>query len=216
MQDYLSAMSALQIDSKLINKIKAAYIIDVAYSHGRTPNGVRQDETDDLYYMADKPTRKFRQRYIGPYPVTAKISSQAYHMRLPPTFHCHNVFHIRRLRRCVNPYARPDAFPSSVEPPVDEFALERVLDFSIERREDLFKRGLCLAFLVVRWLNYDSSHDNWEPYSASRRVEVLHDLARASRHLQDTLRCKELPANLPTCQPASAQPSRFQESIAER
>eukprot|EP00873_Tetraselmis_striata_P013766 jgi/Tetstr1/434030/TSEL_023174.t1 len=42
-----------------------------------------------------------------------------------------------------------------VEPPLDEFVVERVLDFSIERREDLFKRGLCLGFLV-HWLNYDS------------------------------------------------------------
>eukprot|EP00873_Tetraselmis_striata_P038091 jgi/Tetstr1/458355/TSEL_044794.t1 len=171
MQDYLSAMSALQIDSKLINKIKAAYITDVAYSHGRIPNGVRQDETDGLYYMADKPARKLRQRYIGPYPVTAKISSQAYRLRLPPTFDCHNVFHISRLRQCVNPDAQPDTIPSSVEPYVDEFVVERVLDFSIERCEDMFKRGLCLVYLV-RWLNYDSSHDSWEPYGVLRRVEA--------------------------------------------
>eukprot|EP00873_Tetraselmis_striata_P040350 jgi/Tetstr1/460614/TSEL_000539.t1 len=202
-------MSALQIDNKLISKIKAAYITDVAYSHGRTPNGVRHDETDGLYYMADKPARKFRQRYIGPYPVTAKISSQAYRLRLPPTFDCRNVFHVSRLRRCVNPNAQPDTIPSSVEPPVDEFVVERVLDFSIERREDMFKRGLCLVFLV-RWLNYDSSHDSWEQYSALRRVEALHDFARANRHLQDTLRSKEY-ANL-----RARHPSRFPESIPER
>eukprot|EP00873_Tetraselmis_striata_P013896 jgi/Tetstr1/434160/TSEL_002484.t1 len=97
--------------------------------------------------IRNQPARKFRQRYIGPYPVTAKISSQAYRMRLPPTFDCHNVFHISRLRQCVNPDAQPDTIPSSVEPPVDEFVVERVLDFSIERREDLYKRGLCLVFL---------------------------------------------------------------------
>eukprot|EP00873_Tetraselmis_striata_P010893 jgi/Tetstr1/431157/TSEL_020869.t1 len=94
----------------------------------------------------NQPTRKFRQRYIGPYPVTAKISSQAYHLRRPPTFDCHNVFHISRLRRCVNPDAQPDAVPFSVEPSVDELFVERVLDFSIERREDLFKRGPTASF----------------------------------------------------------------------
>eukprot|EP00873_Tetraselmis_striata_P033207 jgi/Tetstr1/453471/TSEL_040452.t1 len=98
--------------------------------------------------IRNQPARKFRQRYIGPYPVTAKISSQAYRLRLPPTFDCHNVFHISRLRQCVNPDAQPDTIPSSVEPPVDEFVVERVLDFSIEHREDLFKRGLCLVFLT--------------------------------------------------------------------
>eukprot|EP00873_Tetraselmis_striata_P044636 jgi/Tetstr1/464900/TSEL_000843.t1 len=159
--------------------------------------------------IRNQPARKFRQRYIGPYPVTAKISSQAYRLRLPPTFDCHNVFHISRLRQCVNPDAQPDTIPSSVEPPVDEFVVERVLDFSIERREDLYKRGLCLVFLV-RWLNYDSSHDSWEPYSALRRVEALHDFARTSRHLQDTLRSKEY-ANL-----RARHPSRFPESIPER
>eukprot|EP00873_Tetraselmis_striata_P025205 jgi/Tetstr1/445469/TSEL_033248.t1 len=150
----------------------------------------------------NQPTRKFRQRYIGPYPVTAKISSQAYRLRLPPTSDCHNVFHISRLRRCVNPDAQSDAVPYSVEPPVDEFVVERVLDFSIERREYMFKRGLCLVFLV-RWLNYDSSHDSWEPYSALRLVGALHDFARASRHLQDTLRSKNY-ANL-----RARHPSRF-------
>eukprot|EP00873_Tetraselmis_striata_P025303 jgi/Tetstr1/445567/TSEL_033340.t1 len=203
-------MSALQIDIKLINKIKAAYITDVAYSHGRAPNGVRQDETDGLYYMADKPARKFRQRYIGPYPVTAKISSQAYRLRLPPPFDCHNVFHISRLRQCANPDAQPDTIPSSVEPPVDEIVVERVLDFSIERREDMFKRGLCLVLFLVCWLNYDSSHDSWEPYSALRRVEALHDFARASRHLQDTLRSKEYTNR------RARHPSRFPESNLER
>eukprot|EP00873_Tetraselmis_striata_P001168 jgi/Tetstr1/421432/TSEL_012381.t1 len=98
--------------------------------------------------IRNQPARKFRHRYIGPYPVTAKISSQAYRMRMPPTFDCHNVFHISRLRQCVNPDAQPDTTPSSVEPHVDEFVVERVLDFSIERRKDLFKRGLCLVFLV--------------------------------------------------------------------
>eukprot|EP00873_Tetraselmis_striata_P035177 jgi/Tetstr1/455441/TSEL_042270.t1 len=159
--------------------------------------------------IRNQPARKFRQRYIGPYPVTAKISSQAYRLRLPPTFDCHNVFHVSRLRQCVNPDAQPDTIPSSVEPPVDEFVVERVLDFSIERREDLYKRGLCLVFLV-RWLDYDSSHDSWEPYSALRRVEALHDFARTSRHLQDTLRSKEY-ANL-----RARHPSRFPESIPER
>eukprot|EP00873_Tetraselmis_striata_P019903 jgi/Tetstr1/440167/TSEL_003052.t1 len=159
--------------------------------------------------IRNQPARKFRQRYIGPYPVTAKISSQAYRLRLPPTFDCHNVLHISRLRQCANPDAQPDTIPSSVEPLVDEFVVECVLDFSIERREDLFKRGLNLVFLV-RWLNYDSSHDSWEPYSALRRVEALHDFAKASRHLQDTLRSKEY-ANL-----RARHPSRFPESIPER
>eukprot|EP00873_Tetraselmis_striata_P039474 jgi/Tetstr1/459738/TSEL_005091.t1 len=160
--------------------------------------------------VRNQPARTFRQRYIGPYPVTAKISSQAYRLRLPPTFGCHNVFHISRLRQCVNPDTQPDTIPSSVGPPVDEFVVERVLDFSIERREDMFKRGLWLVFLV-RWLNYDSSHDIWEPYSSAlRRVEALHDFARVSRHLQNTLRSKEY-ANL-----RARHPSRFPESIPER
>eukprot|EP00873_Tetraselmis_striata_P006576 jgi/Tetstr1/426840/TSEL_017055.t1 len=186
-------------DTQVVNTVIAEDVNDSVVMY--TPLGISA--------MCQEPARKFRQRYIGPYPVTAKISSQAYRLRLPPTFDCHNVFHISRLRQCVNPDAQPDTIPSSVEPPVDEFVVERVIDFSIERREDLFKRGLFLVFLV-RWLNYDSSHDSWEPYSALRRVDALHDFARTSRHLQDTLRSKDY-ANL-----RARHPSRFPESIPER
>eukprot|EP00873_Tetraselmis_striata_P045757 jgi/Tetstr1/466021/TSEL_010612.t1 len=143
---------------KLADEYQKVYA-DRKTSHVEFAEGDKVWLSTEHLLIRNQPARKFRQRYIGPYPVTAKISSQAYRLRLPPTFDCHNVFHISRLRQCVNPDAQPDTIPSSVEPPVDELVVERVLDFSIERREDLYKRGRCLVFLV-RWLNYDSSHDS--------------------------------------------------------
>eukprot|EP00873_Tetraselmis_striata_P001263 jgi/Tetstr1/421527/TSEL_012474.t1 len=143
---------------KLVDEYQKVYA-DSKTSHAEIAEGDKVWLSTEHLLIRNQSTRKFRQRYIGPYPVTAKISTQAYRLRLPPTFDCHNVFHISRLRRCVNPDTQPEAIPSSVEPPVDEFVVERVLDFSIERREDMFKPGLCLVFLV-RWLSYDSSHDS--------------------------------------------------------
>eukprot|EP00873_Tetraselmis_striata_P008132 jgi/Tetstr1/428396/TSEL_001834.t1 len=213
-QDAHKTVANIQdIHSLIFEQLKLAYAYQKVFADRKTnPVEFAGDKvwlSTEHLLIRNQPTRKFRQRYIGPYPVTAKISSHAYRLRLPPTFDCHNVFHISPLRRCVNPGAWPDASPSSAEPPVDEFVVERVLDFSIERPEGLFKGGLRLVFLV-RWLNYDSSHDSWEPYSALRRVEALHDFARASRPVQDTLRSKGY-ANL-----RARHPSRFPGSIPER
>eukprot|EP00873_Tetraselmis_striata_P042809 jgi/Tetstr1/463073/TSEL_008008.t1 len=119
-------------------QLKLANEYQKVYANRKTSH-VEVAEVDKVWLSTEQllirnqPTRKFRRRYIGMYPITAKISSQAYRLRLPPTFDGHNVFHISRLRRCVNLDAHPDAVPSSAEPPVDEFVVERVLDFSIER-----------------------------------------------------------------------------------
>eukprot|EP00873_Tetraselmis_striata_P005477 jgi/Tetstr1/425741/TSEL_016161.t1 len=132
---------------KLADEYQKVYA-DRKTSHVKFAEGDKVWLSTEHLLIRNQPARKFRQRYIGPYPVTAKISSHAYRLRLPPTLDCHNVFHISRLRQYVNPDAQPDTIPSSVEPHVEEFVVERVLDFSIERRENLFKRGLCLVFLV--------------------------------------------------------------------
>jgi hypothetical protein len=43
-------------------------------------------------------------RYIGPFPILARLGNVAYHLVLPPTLaSVHNMFHISQLKKCLKP-----------------------------------------------------------------------------------------------------------------
>jgi hypothetical protein len=44
--------------------------------------------------LLNQPSKKFRSRYIGPYKIIDKISSQAYKLDLPSNMKVHHVFNI--------------------------------------------------------------------------------------------------------------------------
>ncbi len=48
--------------------------------------------------LLNQPRKKFRSRYIGPYKIIEKISSQAYKLELPLNMKVHPVFHIGLLK----------------------------------------------------------------------------------------------------------------------
>ena len=56
---------------------------------------------------------KLAPRYIGPFPITRRISSMAYRLLLPAQFSAiHDVFHVSQLRKCLR------EFDSVLEPDV--------------------------------------------------------------------------------------------------
>jgi len=128
--------------------------------------------------LHNQPSRKFQQRYIGPYLITSKISDAAYELELPSTMQCHNVFHISKLRQCNAENTQPDYIPVSVEKERQEYIVDKIIEHDVATaRDGFYERGPCLVF-KVRWAGYDSSADTWQTYQSIRRVQALDAFAR--------------------------------------
>ena len=56
--------------------------------------------------LLNQPSKKCRSRYIGPYTIIKKISSQAYELKLPKNMKVHPVFQINLLKK--NYFKSPD------------------------------------------------------------------------------------------------------------
>ena len=127
--------------------------------------------------LHNQPSRKFQQRYIGPYSIISKISEVAYELALPNTMNCHNVFHISRLRPCTTIDVQPDYIPVQVEKERQDFIVDSIVDHDIATaRDGFYERGPCLVF-KVHWAGYSSSEDTWQTYQSIRRVKALDDYA---------------------------------------
>jgi hypothetical protein len=127
--------------------------------------------------LHNQPSRKFQQRYIGPYSIISKISEVAYELALPNTMNCHNVFHISRLRPCTTIDVQPDYIPAEVEKERQDFIVDSIVDHDIATaRDGFYERGPCLVF-KVHWAGYSSSEDTWQTYQSIRRVKALDDYA---------------------------------------
>ncbi len=133
--------------------------------------------TDPLK-LQNQPSKKFQQRYIGPYPIISKISDVAFELDLPKTVVCHNVFHISRIRHCTIAEVQPDYIPAATEKERQDFIVDQIVDHDIaSARDGFYERGPCLVF-KVRWVGYDSSADTWQTYQSIRHVQALDVYAR--------------------------------------
>ena len=52
--------------------------------------------------IRNQPTHKFKQRYIGPYPIVKVLSPTSYELQLPGTMNVHPIFHISKLKSSLN------------------------------------------------------------------------------------------------------------------
>ena len=118
-------------------------------------------ETNHLT-IRNQPTRKLRQRFIGPYPITKVISLVACEIFLPGTLRIHPVFHISKLIATNIPEAPIGITPTSQDT-TEEYQVDSILDFKTDILPSQYRKGPCLLF-KVRWsLPYTSQYDSWEP-----------------------------------------------------
>jgi hypothetical protein len=105
-----------------------------------------------------RPTKKFSDKWAGPFAVTEVVGSHAYRLDLPGDLkRIHNVFHVSRLKsHHADPFKRIQEPP----PPVmiegsPEYELEEILDSRPTK-----KRPQEIEY-HVRWKGWNESFDQW-------------------------------------------------------
>jgi hypothetical protein len=127
-------------------------------------------ENINLPSQAQRPTRKFQARFIGPYPILAKISDNAYKVQLPEDLRIHPVFHVSKLKRYTE--SNDQDFPGRIvvpPPPViiddhEEYEVEAILDKRIRWKKPEY---------LIKWKNYPEHDATWEPIKNLRNSQNL-------------------------------------------
>ena len=105
----------------------------------------------------NRPTRKLTPRYLGPYTISAIISTTAYKLNLPTTLRIHPVFHVSKLKL----YKETEEFLRATPPPPvilsdnsEEYEVETVLDKRTLKGKTQY---------LVKWIGYPLHDATWEP-----------------------------------------------------
>jgi len=128
------------------------------------------------------PTTKLAPKHYGPFLVTAAISHTSYHLKLPPQWKIHNVFHASLL----TPYKEtPEHGPNFPEPSLE--LINGELEWEVEQIMNTRRRCNQLQYLV-RWKGFSEAHDSWEPTThvhADHLIEAYYQQnPSAVRHLE--------------------------------
>jgi hypothetical protein len=146
--------------------------------------------------LLNQSSNKFRSRYIGPYKVIDKISSQAYKFELPTSMKIHPVFHISLVKEfnSLSLYLEiPDDIPSYSNYFVygdDMFYAHSIVEHKITPNPATYAKGPTLLF-KVKWEGYDSSEDSWEPYENVKRTDCFDDYYKHSDKIRLLIRSNE-------------------------
>ena len=130
-------------------------------------------KTHNLKIEKDK-TRKFTNKFVGPFKIIEIISTTAYRLELPKTWKIHNVFHIAQLRR----YHSESEFHEPAPPPPEPIEVEGELELEVEeildKRVRKYKNKTKVQYKVL-WKGYPIHDATWEPMenlkNASEAIE---------------------------------------------
>ncbi|MBW0567916.1 hypothetical protein O181_107631 [Austropuccinia psidii MF-1] len=107
-----------------------------------------------------RPTKKLSERWLGPFPILKKVSTHAYHLKLPAQWKSiHPVFHIS-LPEPVNtpkiPNWHQEPPPPSIIEEEEEWEVSQILDLKLRRRK---------SWYLVKWKGFskDPERSIWEP-----------------------------------------------------
>jgi len=113
----------------------------------------------------NRPTRKLTPRYLGPYTISAVISTTAYKLDLPTTLKIHPVFHISKLKL----YNETEDFLRATPPPPvtlpdnsEEYEVEQILDKRILNGKTQY---------LIKWVGYPLHDATWEPVNHLKNTQ---------------------------------------------
>ncbi|MBW0565661.1 hypothetical protein O181_105376, partial [Austropuccinia psidii MF-1] len=100
---------------------------------------------DDMVWLSSKnikstrPTKKLSKRQLGPFPILKKVSSHAYHLKLPSQWKfIHPVFHISLLepvKTSTIPNRHQETPPPIIIVEEEEWEVSQILDSKLKRRK---------------------------------------------------------------------------------
>ncbi|QRW25753.1 Retrotransposable element Tf2 protein [Rhizoctonia solani] len=114
-------------------------------------------------------SNKLDPKQIGPFKIIEKISSHAYHLKLPESLKIHNVFYVGLLSKLHKSPSQPlpDCPPPKTIEGEEEYKVEQIIDSKRQHRK---------WFYLIKWKGYGPEDNSWEP------EELL-------EHSQEEIRC---------------------------
>jgi hypothetical protein len=107
-----------------------------------------------------RPTKKFDDKWFGPFTIDKIVSRNAYRLKLTTNFHrVHPVFHVSKLRPHTPDLIHERRPPPPPKPTItntgeQEYEVETILDSRLHRAK--------LQYLV-KWRGYGPEENSWEP-----------------------------------------------------
>src|SRR3546814_14744902 len=96
--------------------------------------------TENLSFKNVSGSRKFRERFIGPFKVLSKTSDVNYKLQLPSDWGIHNVFHVSKLRRYIE--SDDELFPDRQIKPVPDI-IQGEEEWKVEIGRASCREGVC-------------------------------------------------------------------------
>lgn len=129
-------------------------------------------------FMQPQGAAKFQPRFIGPFPIVARIGEVAYRLELPASMQQHPVFHVSLLQR--DKPRPPDMLQAEGWEPVQSaevgedavYEVEHILDVRGEPPDEEY---------LVQWKGFPAEAATWEPLKNLDNCKNILRAFRASR-----------------------------------